>query len=308
MKSWNILKKTKKANGRRHIYLFGVKVFSYKKKNKSSLNDKYVYKIPDNIDLVVGIPRSGMIPAYMIGFLRNLPVCSLNEFMAGNLKRDGERKIKEITEEKLNILVIDDSCSSGRAMCRARQAVGNLSEKHNIMYMAVYVLPGSEHYIDIYAEVVPNPRMFQWNYLNHPNIEQCCFDIDGVLCYDPTPEQNDDGQEYIRFLETARPKYIPKYKIGALVTSRLEKYRKHTEDWLKKNNISYNKLYMLNLPSKEERIRLNAHASFKSEVFAKKGLVFYESEPKQAEEIALKTGKPVVCTENNTLYYKKMIK
>ena len=48
------------------------------------------------------------------------------------------------------------------------------------------------------------------------------MDIDGVLCADPTPEENDDGEKYRHFLLNAPPLFIPKVTIGTLVTSRLE--------------------------------------------------------------------------------------
>lgn len=51
------------------------------------------------------------------------------------------------------------------------------------------------------------------------------MDIDGVLCADPTPEENDDGEKYRHFLLNTPPLFIPKVTIGTLVTSRLEKYR-----------------------------------------------------------------------------------
>ena len=35
-----------------------------------------ISKVPSSIQLVVGIPRSGMIPAYMIAAQLNLPVTS----------------------------------------------------------------------------------------------------------------------------------------------------------------------------------------------------------------------------------------
>ncbi|MDR1591400.1 MAG: FkbM family methyltransferase [Prevotellaceae bacterium] len=145
--------------------------------------------------------------------------------------------------------------------------------------------------------------MFQWNYMNHGYIEQSCFDIDGVLCVDPTEEENDDGDKYRRFILNAKPLYIPHYNIYALVTSRLEKYRKETEEWLKKNNVQYKHLYMLDLSSKEERIRLNAHAKFKAEIYRRLDdtVLFYESNLSQAHEIAKITQKAVFCVETDEL-------
>jgi uncharacterized HAD superfamily protein len=68
-------------------------------------------------------------------------------------------------------------------------------------------------------------------------LKYCCVDIDGVLCLDPTDCQNDDGAAYEKFLEEAVPMLAPTRPIGALVTSRLEKYRGLTEKWLAKHVI-----------------------------------------------------------------------
>ena len=178
------------------------------------------------------------------------------------------------------------------------------SNKYEFKFMAVYAAPEAVFLPDYYLEVLSHPRMFQWNYMNHPYHSKAAFDIDGVLCVDPTEEENDDGENYVRFLKNARALYIPKFKISALVTSRLEKYRKYTEVWLHNNGVMYDKLYMLDLPSKEERIRRNAYASFKSEVYEglKDCSLFYESNRLQAVEIAKKTGKLVFCVETDELF------
>ncbi|MDR1727455.1 MAG: hypothetical protein LBT74_05950 [Acidobacteriota bacterium] len=75
----------------------------------------------------------------------------------------------------------------------------DLSDK-TMLYTAVYVKPGSEQLVDIAFTVLEMPRLFQWNYLNHVVIEQSCFDLDGVLCVDPTEEENDDSEKYRHFI------------------------------------------------------------------------------------------------------------
>jgi uncharacterized HAD superfamily protein/hypoxanthine phosphoribosyltransferase len=260
-----------------------------------------LYKIPADIDLVVGLPRSGMIPAYMIGFALNTKVCSIDEFLYNIAISHGNRPVKDT---KMNILVVDDSLWSGGSMQKARNRIMETKCPNlKIIYTAVYVIPGNEKLVDIALTTLAGPRMFQWNYMNHEYIEKACFDIDGVLCVDPTEEENDDGEKYRNFILNARPLYIPHYKIYALVTSRLEKYRKETEDWCAKNNIQYEHLYMLDLPSKEERIRLNAHAKFKAEIYKKlkNTVLFYESEISQAYQIAELTKKAVFCVQTDEL-------
>ena len=131
-----------------------------------------------------------------------------------------------------------------------------------------------------------------------------CFDLDGVLCEDPTDEQNDDGEKYIDFVLNAPLKVKPTFEIGYIVTSRLEKYRDITEQWLKNNGIRYKELIMMQYKTKEERIKSGAHGKFKGEKY--KSLsdtnLFIESNLSQAEEIASISGKTVYCTENGMVF------
>ena len=252
-----------------------------------------------NISSIIGIPRSGMIPAYMIGNLLNIPVYSINEFIS-NTKNSLTGRTLEVRNG--NIMVIDDSVLSGNSINKAKKMLSN--KKNNFIYAAVYATQKSKDYVDFYFEQTNMPRIFEWNYLNHPNCINWAFDIDGVLCIDPTEEENDDGEKYINFILNAKPLFIPKYTIGALITSRLEKYRKYTEYWLKQNNIKYNHLIMLDLPSKKERIKQKAHAKIKWQHYKERKdlILFIESEESQAIEIANNSGKDVICTKNNKLY------
>lgn len=257
--------------------------------------------IKKDFDLVVGVPRSGMIPAYIIGLFLNKKVCSLDEFLNGNIPSTGERKL-DCSESINKVLIVDDSINSGSANKILLERLKNA----NCIYktLVVYATNDSCHKVDYYLEIVDNPRVFEWNYLNHGHSNKWCFDIDGVLCEDPTSEQNDDGEKYRDFILNAKPLHIPHYKIYALVTSRLEKYREETELWLKNNNVDYEHLFMLDLESAEERRKLNAYATFKASIYDKlrKTTLFVESEKRQAKEISLLTGKPCICVEDNVMY------
>jgi uncharacterized HAD superfamily protein len=197
------------------------------------------------------------------------------------------------------VLVVDDSIASGSAMTECKETLKHLESKFDIKYCAIYVIPGKEKMVDYHFEVVPLPRYFQWNIMNHTTLEKACFDIDGVLCPDPLPEQNDDGEKYIDFILNAPPLFIPGSKIGTIVTSRLEKYRKETETWLKANNIKYNDLVMLDLPDMKARQKANNHGGHKAKAYmAKPYVLFVESELNQAIEINRISKKPVLCTTN----------
>ncbi|VXB02922.1 Phosphoribosyl transferase [Flavobacterium sp. 9R] len=255
--------------------------------------------IPRDFDLIVGVPRSGMLPANLLALYLNRPYTDIHSFLNGHIYKAGARsQFFDISEFK-KILVVDDSIASGAAMVEVKESLEHLKDQFNIKYCAVYVIPGKEKMVDYFFEVVPLPRYFQWNILNHTTLEKACFDIDGVLCADPLPEQNDDGEKYIDFILNAPPLFIPGSKIGTIVTSRLEKYRKETETWLAANNIKYNELVMLDLPNMEARQRANSHGDHKAKAYlAKPYVLFVESEYHQAVEINRLSKKPVLCTAN----------
>lgn len=263
-----------------------------------------VCKVPKDVSLVVGNPRSGMIPAYMVGAFLNLPVCSLDEYLNNIKPSHGWRPLNHNKYKRKKILVVDDSVNLGNALRDVKCKLKKKREDAEYIFFAVYATHESKGLVDLFGDICDQPRVFQWNYLYHGILTESCFDIDGVLCIDPTSEQNDDGEKYVDFILNAEPLYIPNYKIKALVTSRLEKYRCYTEQWLEKHGVQYDQLYMLDLPSKEERIRLGAHGEFKSQVYKRLEdcKLFIESERNQAIEIANNTKKPVVCLPSDELF------
>lgn len=255
--------------------------------------------LPRDFDLIVGIPRSGMFPANLLALYLNRPYTDIGSFLNGHIYKAGERSQFFDNSDYKKILVVDDSINSGSALKKCKEQLKGMQEKFNIKYCAIYLVPGKEKQVDYYFEAVPLPRYFQWNIFNHTSLQKACFDIDGVLCMDPTEEQNDDGPLYTDFILNAPPLFIPGAKIGTIVTSRLEKYRKETEAWLEKHNVKYEELVMLDLPNKEARQKANNHALHKAETYMKKPYVlFIESSLKQATDINRITKKPVLCTEN----------
>lgn len=271
-------------------------------RNISDLNKIILQRLsilPRDFDLIVGIPRSGMLPANLLALYLNKPYTDINSFINGHIYKAGARgQFFDIKDFK-RILVVDDSIASGAAMEKCRENLKDLAPDFDISYCAIYAIPGKEKLVDYYFEIVPLPRYFQWNILNHSTLDKACFDIDGVLCVDPSEEQNDDGEKYRDFILNAPPLFIPGTTIGCIVTSRLEKYRKETEIWLQANHVKYNQLVMLDLPDKEARQKANSHGDHKANTYKLKTyMLFVESSLHQAIQINRITKKPVLCTEN----------
>jgi len=159
--------------------------------------------------------------------------------------------------------------------------------------------------VDLFLEKVPSPRAFEWNIFHKRKaIGQCCIDIDGVLCVDPSRLDNDDGERYLRFLRETKPLVRPTAKLGVLVTSRLEKYRKETEQWLESHGFEYDDLRMLDAPSAEARRQAGMAVKFKAAVYSEHpGFhIFIESSPDQSAKIANMTGRSVLCFSEQRVY------
>lgn len=266
----------------------------------------HLHLLPGDIDLVVGIPRSGMLPATMIALARNLPLADIDGFLAGRLLATGSTRREADgpgMDRFRHILVVDDSSRTGASMAEAREKLAALADGPAMTFMVVYGTPAPAPAVDIALARIAEPRVFEWNVLHHPIVSRSCFDIDGVLCIDPTVDQNDDGQIYREFLQAAAPLHRPRRQIAMLVTSRLEKYRRQTEDWLATHGIAYAELRMLDLPDAETRRRLGVHASFKAEVYrASDCALFVESELGQAREICRLAGKPVLSLQGPQMF------
>jgi len=275
-------------------------------KSVSQLNRdiiEWLPTLPRDIDAVVGIPRSGLLVANLVALYRNIPISDLDSFLAGSFMKGGSR-LKYAASEISKVLILDDSLCSGASMQQARQRVADSNCPFRCIYGAVYVTPENFKKADFYHQILPSPRIFEWNLFHHNILQNVCMDIDGVLCRDPNSAENDDGVNYVKFLQTVPLKYRPTLKVGWLVTARLEKYRKYTETWLRENNIDYGELCMLDLPNKQARVESCANASFKAAVYRKTNAeLFIESSLSQACEISALTGKQVICTDVSKVVY-----
>lgn len=275
---------------------------------------KNIWKIPRDIDFIIGIPRSGMIGASIISSYLNVPLIDINSFLDGKEPWGGLRleyfKRKHVKTNK--VLVIDDTVSSGRAMKEAKNKIENNNKDLKFVYCCVYLEGWGKNAIDIYLEDVRKYTenfttyvLYEWNiFQHHPNIMgKCLYDIDGVFCVDPPDERNEE--KYISYIKNATPLFIPRTKIGGIITYRLNKNREITSEWLKSNGIEYGELIMFNANTWDERNNtFITSENYKADFYKKNNNynLFIESSDYQAQKIAEITKKPVYCVETNKLY------
>lgn len=260
--------------------------------------------VPGDVDLVVGVPRSGLLAANLLALHLGLRLADFDGFLEGRVLSNGRRTITGGDRPVRHALVLDDSISTGAQMEAIHRRLAARELGCKVTTAAVFVAPERVEMVDIVFEVLGNPRAFEWNLMNNYLLPSACVDIDGVLCIDPTEEENDDGPRYEQFLASATRLHRPAVKVGWLVTSRLEKYRAATERWLASHGVEYGELIMLDLPSKAARQEARAHGSFKAKVYSRTpSSLFIESDEGQAREIASRSGKPVLCVGSHRMYY-----
>ena len=268
-----------------------------------------VWKVPADVDLIVGIPRSGMIPALMLAELLNVRCTDLDSFLEGRVMSCGGRGRLIRGDQKGRVLVLDDTVFFGNALNKARERLAPVADDHDIIYGCIYAEgKHAKEMVDLYFHDIYQPGeknwLYEWNVLHHysKNTESAMWDIDGLLCKDPPDDHNQEAYE--RYLPNAIPMIIPTTHVGAFVTYRLERYRGITEDWLRRHGIDYGQLLMFPSHDREERNHTQSPARFKAKAYAAAhwAKTFYESEARQAERIHQLTGKPVFCYETGKFY------
>jgi uncharacterized HAD superfamily protein len=264
--------------------------------------------LPRDLEVIVGAPPGGLLAANLLALYRNLPLADVEGLFAGRIATGGRRLRKTLDEDPLlagrKVLVVADSVPDRGGLRALRERIAAAALPHTVSYGGVYVVRDYRDQVDFAREVLDRPALFEWNFMQTEKAERFCMDIDGVLCLDSTAEMKDDGPRYEEFLACARPLYLPDLKVGWLVTSRLEKYRRQTEEWLARHGVQYGELIMMDLPDMQARRSSKARCALKAEVYRETGAdLFYESELSQAIQIANLTLKPVLCVDTRQMIY-----
>lgn len=289
-----------KKHERRQSYLAGEYV-----KTSRMIEDCKNLLLPQvyglNLKGVLGVPRSGMLPASMLAMWLNLPLYYLDE--DNNLKiltgatGFGGARMKNYKEKNGKLLVVDDTIYAGRAMNLIKEKI-----PEDILFAAIYFRPESEYRPDFFGRELSSPHLLEWNFFNSGYLKDCIFDFDGIFSPNVPIPICEDEQKYIEFIKNVKPfpHRIPTTHCRGIATGRLEKYRDITEEWLERHGISYGFLKMF--PTEREAERNLNHAeevsSFKAKIFLQSDAYFFvESEVSEAVKIRQKSKKLVICPE-----------
>jgi len=262
---------------------------------------EWIKMLPRHYDVIIGIPRSGLIVASIIACKLGKPLTTPDKFL--NVEFWLPTKSRTINVENIkNVLLVDDATGRGETMQTFyKQLKAKFGEKLVITRASLLVEKRAKDKVDLYYKMLNKGTFFEWDLVHALHGLSLGVDMDGVLCDEPPPEVDRDEERYVAWIKNARPNIIPTYTIEAIVTNRLEKYRQTTEEWLRRNKVKYKHLEMLDLPDKSLRTPENM---LKQKIDAIKKFQlswFWESSLSQAEAIWKVCKIPVLCTDRMVL-------
>ena len=271
-----------------------------------------LYKIPKDILGVIGIPRSGTIPATIISEYLNVGLTTIDSFLQNGIEsfnNHGNRKLKKTESNK--ILVVDDTCYNGNETKKNRLKLDIFNKQYEFIFMCIYLegtclIDKPDLYLmDIRQEALNSEigiALYEWNIFHNPGIiNKTIFDLDGVICADPPDERNTD--KYIEYIKSPQTLLIPTVDKITICTYRLVKYKQETINYLNSIGLCNHNLIMFYSNSYEERSKTPSYL-YKAAVYNKLTdfKLFIESDDYQARKIKELTGKSVFCNTTNTMY------
>lgn len=259
--------------------------------------NEWARSFPTSYDVIVGIPRSGSLVAHILALKLGKPVTT-PELLHEN--RYWMTPQAERVPESKRILLVDDSISKGGKFQENLALVRSTHPEWDVTTGALIVTPEVKHLVDLYYMEIPQPRLFEWNML-HAKKGVLASDLDGVICENCPPGVDVDEVLYADWIRTAKPYLIPAFEIDVIVSSRLARYRKETEDWLMRHEVRYRELILWDIGSKQEAS--GKHAQHKIDTLFKiKPEMFWESNIFQAREIWRATRIPTLCIDEMKLF------
>jgi orotate phosphoribosyltransferase/uncharacterized HAD superfamily protein len=276
---------------------FNVNTEVVKVNDQINLTMKWLKTLPNQFDVVIGIPRAGVMIANAISLQFcipwSLPSCFLENkqvFYSSILK----------TPEIERVLIVEDCISQGREINEVKAAIKAKYPDLTVKTGSLLVNTANESVVDYYYRNVEKKAIETvWDLLKLD--KNYVVDMDGVLNYNPSDKDTASVDSYLQFIENAQPYLLLRSKIDTIVTARPEWARKPTERWLRKHKVQYNKLVMLEghglTPPFEAAV---AHKI--STLKYTQPEIFWESDYNQAKMIHKKTGIKVLCTDNMCLF------
>jgi orotate phosphoribosyltransferase len=269
----------------------------------------WIHTLPPDLDVVAGIPRSGMLAANLLALHLNLPLTDVEGLIAGRVMHAGVRydgtTVGQTLIKRARVLVVDDSCRSGSTIRKVKEQLRRARLSYRLHFGAVFATPAAvrEGRIELYAEIVPAPRAFEWNIFHAAGMGRYCVELDGVLARPHSASLASGVAGRHEALRDAEPLILPRAEIGWVVTSRSEEHREEAEEWLRRHDVRYRELVM-GPAGRNPAMAGDERAEFLAEAYVRAGAtMFLTASARIACEVARMSGRPVFGVDAREMLY-----
>lgn len=266
----------------------------------------FLATLPADIDCVVAIARSGLLPGSIVAHLRHLPMLTVSRQTGIHDPGHGGRmENRDKSRPPSHILLIDDTAASGHEMSMCTPIVRERFPEARITRAVIYSKPEVVGALDTCFATYSGLHYLEWNFVNAGHGQQAAFDMDGILNRDFTYEECQDDDTYRRVMADIEPLYLPRrMPVPLIVTARPESTRDITLEWLAKWGVKVDGLVMWpgawHPPSSEV-------APWKAKHYAESQYhLFIESSEDQSKLINEITGRPVLCPAARKLFPRRV--
>lgn len=258
-----------------------------------SLTREWCNQLPNIFQCIISIPRSGVMIANVISLRFGVGWATIDGFL--------RKEVYGIRFEDVNhILIVDDGVTTGNNLNSAKQRIQQLFPHIQVSTGALFARENSTVHVDYVYKRLNKTEVgttMEWDFITDP-IRYCsnkpAADLDGFLCHDLPPCKSQ--AEYIEAIKTASPFLIPRYPLGAIITSRNENVRDITEEWLKRYGVKYDQLIM----AANGYINADVSAAFKVREIKKcNPSAYFESDQYIAEIVKKQTHVLTYCAETS---------
>ena len=220
--------------------------------------------LPADCDLVIGIPRSGLLVANVIALKLVKPLASPDLF----LNEQGCWHSKRIAAPSSirKVLLVDDSVNSGKTMKQVKQQLEQAYPDLQVITAALIVHAEVRNSVDRHFRLIAKPRFFEWDVMHQKKVERVAIDLEGVLCAACPPGMERDDDACLDWLENAGPYMLPAYRIDLIVSDRQESDRRRIEAWLVGHGVSFDRL-ALRSPEEEGGYRAKRFGQVRPQLY-----------------------------------------
>lgn len=243
------------------------------------------------IDGVVGIARSGVLPAAIVAQNLHVPLFVFSPKSSSVTYIGGGSRLEESFPSPDRLVLIDDTCASGQSLAYASNVTG--IGRGAVVYTTAAAAPR----LFAYARILDLPHILEWNFWNSLYVSCVTTDLDGVLCPDPTEEDVADEERYRRWAENVQPWEGPRRSpVLAIISARPEWLRDITTRWLAKHGFKYKELILAPEFTRDWRSQIDWKAKVLEE---KRPLIYIESSREIADALRARVRSYVIilCIE-----------